>query len=370
MPDEVRDEVKSEVKSDDVIVASDTLRALMQDIFTATGVPDEQRAIVVDTLMEASLCGYDSHGVMRIPMFYKGTRDGHIDPRAELEIVQETPASALIDAHRAFGPVAATRAMELAGDKARESGIGCVSVTGSCDVARLGGYVVPPTRRGLIGLIAVNDGGGGPATAPWGGVDAFMSTNPLAAGIPRESAEPIVIDMSTSVVALGKLYMKSAAGEPAPPGWIIGEDGKTTTDVDALLGDPQRGALLPLGGIEAGHKGFGLSLLVDILCGALSGGGCSTGKKWEIDVNGIFALAIDPERFSSASVFGDIASRFVDGVKGSRRAPGVDEILVPGERSFRERERRLRDGIPVYRKTLTVIEEILDELELPRQYGF
>jgi len=101
-----------------------------------------------------------------------------------------------------------------------------------------------------------------------------------------------------------------------------------------------------------------------------SGGGCSTGKRWEIDVNGIFALAIDPERFSSASVFGDIASRFVDGVKGSRRAPGVDEILVPGERSFRERERRLRDGIPVYRKTLTVIEEILDELELPRQYGF
>ena len=354
--------------ADDVIIETDTLRQLMHDIFATSGVPDEERAIVVDTLIEASLCGYDSHGVMRIPMFYKGTRDGDMDPRAELEIVQETAASALIDAHRAYGPVAATRAMELAGQKARESGIGCVSVTGSCDVARLGGYVVPPALAGQIGLIAVNDGGGSPATAPWGGVEAFMSTNPLAAGIPWKDGEPIVIDMSTSVVALGKLYMKAAAGEPAPPGWIIGEDGNMTTDLDAVLGDPQRGAVLPLGGMEAGHKGFGLSLLIDILCGALSGGGCSTGQSWEINLNCIFALAIDPGRFASASVFGDIAARFIDGVKGTRRAPGVDEILIPGERAFRERERRRRDGIPVYRKTLTDIEEILDELGLSGRY--
>ena len=354
--------------ADDVIIETDTLRQLMHDIFATSGVPDEERAIVVDTLIEASLCGYDSHGVMRIPMFYKGTRDGDMDPRAELEIVQETAASALINAHRAYGPVAATRAMELAGQKARESGIGCVSVTGSCDVARLGGYVVPPALDGQIGLIAVNDGGGSPATAPWGGVEAFMSTNPLAAGIPWKDGEPIVIDMSTSVVALGKLYMKAAAGEPAPPGWIIGEDGNMTTDLDAVLGDPQRGAVLPLGGMEAGHKGFGLSLLIDILCGALSGGGCSTGQSWEINLNCIFALAIDPGRFASASVFDDIASRFIDGVKGTRRAPGVDEILIPGERAFRERERRRRDGIPVYRKTLTDIEEILDELGLSGRY--
>ncbi len=354
--------------SEDAILAADTLRQLMQDIFEASGVPERERSIVVDTLMEASLCGYDSHGFMRIPMFYKDARDGHIDTRAELEILQETAASALINAHRTFGPVAATRAMELASDKARESGIGCVSVTESCDIARLGGYVVAPALRGQIGLIAVNDGGGSPATAPWGSVEAFMSTNPLAAGIPWKDRQPIVIDMSTSVVALGKLHMKAAAGEPAPLGWIIGEDGRTTTDIDVVLGDPQRGAVLPLGGMEAGHKGFGLSLLIDILCGALSGAGCSTGKSWDINLNGIFALAIDPGRFASTSTFDSIASQFIEGVKGSCRAPGVEEILVPGERAFRERERRLRDGIPVYGKTVSDIEEILDELGLARRY--
>jgi uncharacterized oxidoreductase len=356
--------------ADDVTFPADTLRQLMQDIFDTSGVPERERSIVVDTLMEASLCGYDSHGFMRIPMFYKDARDGHINPRAELELVQETAASALINAHRAFGPVAATRAMELASDKARESGIACVSVTESCDIARLGGYVVAPALSGQIGLIAVNDGGGSPATAPWGSVEPFLSTNPLAAGIPWKDGQPIVIDMSTSVVALGKVHMKAAAGEPAPPGWIIGEDGETTTDVDAVLGKPQTGALLPVGGMEAGHKGFGLSILIDILCGALSGAGCSTGKSWDINLNGIFALVIDPGRFASASVFDDIASQFIDGVKGSRRAPGVDEILVPGERSFKERQGRLRDGIPVYGKTVSEIEQILQELGLPRRYGF
>ena len=355
--------------TDDVTVPAETLRQLMQDIFEASKVPEHERTIVVDALVESSLAGYDSHGVMRIPMFYKDLRDGHINPAAELEIVQETAASALINAHRAFGPVAATRAREIAGNKAREAGIGCVSVTGSCDIARLGGYVVAPALRGQIGLIAVNDGGGSPATAPWGAVEAFMSTNPLAAGIPwKDGHSPIVVDMSTSVVALGKLYMKEAAGEPAPPGWIIGEDGETTTDVDAVLGDPQRGAVMPLGGMEAGHKGFGLSLLIDILCGALSGTGCSTGKAWDINVNGIFALVIDPGRFASASVFDDIASRFIDGVKNTRRAPGVDEILVPGERSFKERERRLRDGIPVYGKTVSAIKAIVDELGLSEHH--
>ena len=354
--------------TDDVTLPAETLRQLMQDIFKASRVPERERTIVVDALLESSLAGYDSHGIMRIPMFYKDLRDGHINPAAELEIVQETAASTLINAHRAFGPVAATRAMEVAADKARETGIGCVSVTDSCDIARLGGYVVAPALSGQIGLIAVNDGGGRPATAPWGSVEAFMSTNPLAAGIPWKDGQPIVVDVSTSVVALGKLYMKEAAGEPAPPGWIIGEDGETTTDVDAVLGEPQRGAVMPLGGMEAGHKGFGRSLLIDILCGALSGTGCSTGKAWDINLNGIFALAIDPGWFASAAVFDDIAARFIDGVKDTRRAPGVEEILVPGARSFRERERRRQDGIPVYGKTVSDIKGILDELGLSRHH--
>ena len=352
-----------------VPVESAILAALMRDIFQGLQVSVQEGALVAEILLEASLAGYDSHGIMRIPMYAAGISSGTIVPGAGVEVLRETTASALLDARAGLGPVAAVAAVDLAIEKATESGVGCVSVVNCNDVARLGGYMVKPAEAGLMAIMSVNDAGHGPDVAPWGGVDPFLSTNPIAAGIPwRQQRAPVIIDVSTSVSSVGVLKMLWNQGKPAPEGWLVDEEGEPTVDADSFFDSPRRSALLPLGGQTAGHKGFALSLLVDVLAGALSGAGCSTGKVRDVDRNGVFVLVIDPEKFSSRSRFEGIVGEFLDGLKKSRHAPGVEEILIPGERAQRERERRLLEGIPVDAPTREKLDEILLELGFAEKY--
>ena len=340
---------------------SGALRALMVDILTALDVPDDECAIVVNSFMEATLAGYDSHGIMRIPMYFADIRSGQMVPGASFDTVTETPASALLDANYGLGPVVAERAVAVACDKARQTGIGCVSVTRSNEIARLGVYVREPALAGLVTVLMVNDAGGGPVVAPWGSTQPFLSTNPIAVGFPWREDAPIIIDLSTSIVAAGKLKMARSSGGSAPEGWIIDHNGETTTDVETFFAEPRMSALLPLGGLMAGHKGFALSLVVDILGGALSGDGCSSGEEMG-NRNGVFALAIDPEMFATRDVFLRHVNDFVEKLKACDRMPGVDEILMPGERSQRVREERLRDGIPIEPSVWQEITHIMDEL--------
>ena len=181
-----------------VAVESAILAALMRDIFQGLQVSVQEGALVAEILLEASLAGYDSHGIMRIPMYAAGISSGTIVPGAGVEVLRETTASALLDARAGLGPVAAVAAVDLAIEKATESGVGCVSVVNCNDVARLGGYMVKPAEAGLMAIMSVNDAGHGPDVAPWGGVDPFLSTNPIAAGIPwRQQRAPVIIDVST-----------------------------------------------------------------------------------------------------------------------------------------------------------------------------
>jgi LDH2 family malate/lactate/ureidoglycolate dehydrogenase len=339
------------------------LRALMVDILTALDVPDDECAIVVNSFMEATLAGYDSHGIMRIPMYFDDIRSGQMVPGASLDTVTETPASALLDANYGLGPVIAERSLAVACDKARQTGIGCVSVTRSNEIARLGVYVREPALAGLITVLMVNDAGGGPVVAPWGSTQPFLSTNPIAVGFPWRDDTPIIIDLSTSIVAAGKLKMARSSGSSAPEGWLIDRHGETTTDVESFFAEPRMSALLPLGGLMAGHKGFALSLIVDILGGALSGDGCSSGEEMG-NRNGVFALAIDPQMFATRDVFLRHVNDFVEKLKACDTMPGVDEILMPGERSQRVREQRLKNGVPIEPSVWQEITRIMDELGL------
>ncbi len=351
-----------------VAVDSWALSALMRDILLELQVPSRECALVTQVLLEASLAGYDSHGIMRIPMYVAGIRGGQIAPAAPPEILQETSASALLDARAGLGPVAASRAIDLASEKALATGVGCVSIVNCNDVARLGGYVAKPAQTGLMAIMTVNDAGHGPDAAPWGGVDAFLSTNPIAAGIPWRGRGPVIIDVSTSVSSVGGLKMLRNQGKPVPEGWLVDDKGESTCDADTFFATPKRSALLPLGGQTAGHKGFALSLLVDVLSGALSGAGCSTGKVANVDRNGVFVMVVDPAKFSSRERFEEVVAVFLQSIKASGRAPGVEEILIPGERAHRERERRLREGIPVDAPTRARLEAILLELGLSEKY--
>ena len=351
------------------LLPSARARALMIDIFARLAVPADECEILATTLMEASLSGYDSHGIMRVPKYVDGIAAGTMIPGAEFRIVRQTAASALVDAGFGLGPVTATRAMRLAGEMARQEGIGCVSTCNSNDVARLGSYVLEPAAAGQLALLMVNDAGGGPSVVPWGGVQPFMSTNPIAAGIPRGGAEePIVIDVSTGTVAFGKLRMAANQGEAVPEGWLVDTQGQPTTDPNTFFADPQASALLPLGGLQTGYKGYALGMLVDILAGALGGAGCSTGGEIGREGNGIFLMVVDPARFGSPEAFTAAVDGLVAGIKGSRRAPGVDEITVPGERAARERAARERDGIPVDGPTRARLRQIAADNGLSGDY--
>ncbi len=349
-------------------LSSSSLSQLMREIFSRLGVPTEDCQIVVDTLLEASLSGYDSHGIMRIPLYVEGIRSGSIVPGAPLETLNETASIIHLDAHYGCGPVTAVESIRRASAKAATTGIGCASVLHCTDVARLGSYVKNPAEEGFVALILVNDAGGNPFVAPWGSSQPFISTNPIAAGIPWKEKSPIVVDISTSVAAGGKLKMLDAESKDAPEGWLIDGDGQPTTDVGPALESPPLHALLPLGGLIAGHKGFALSLIIDVLAGALSGAGCSAGKVEITDVNGLFVMVIDPEQFVSRDNFKKSVENFVADLKGVNRAPGIDEILIPGERAARERSRRKIEGIPVETPVWEQIETILDELSIENRY--
>ena len=333
-------------------------------IFTRLSVKEDERKVIVERLMEASLSGYHSHGVMRIPMYTAGIRTGKMVPGAPMEILSETVSTLHLDANRGMGPWTATEAMNRALYKAEETGIGCTSVLNANDVARLASYVEQPARNGYIALLMANDAGGNPSVAPWGATSPLMSTNPLAAGIPRESKEPILIDMSTGVSSEGRVKMLHNRNLSVPDGWLIDSKGLTTNDPAAYFSNPKQAALLPLGSLIAGHKGFALSILVDVLTGGLSGAGCSGRFPDDSDKNALFALVIDPEKFVSKSRFATEVEQLAQRIKEARKAPGVEEILVPGERAYQERQRQIESGIDIDPPVWSVIKKIMGELDI------
>ena len=348
--------------SDSILLPDRIVRRSMHDIFGRMDVPHEERRVIVETLMEASLSGYHSHGIMRVSTYVEGIRLGTMKPGAPLTVLKDSPATRHLDANFGMGPVTAAAAIRQATEKAASNGIGSVSVVHANDVARLGSYMQAPALAGYVSVLLANDAGGNPAVAPWGGVEPFLSTNPLAAGIPWKDDCPIVIDISTSVAAAGKLKTLHAQNREAPEGWLIDRDGNPVTDVRAAPSLLPVHALLPLGGFVAGHKGFALSMLVDICAGALSGAGCSDGVVDDTERNGLFILVIDPEKFVGREAFKSLVKTYVDRLKRVKTMPGVEEILVPGERASRERIKRGREGIPIDRTIWEKVEAIMNEL--------
>ena len=345
------------------------LSNLMTDVFMACDVAPDDARIVVDALMEATLSGYDSHGIMRVSRYVDELRRGVITARGEFTILKETPSSAYIDAGRALGPVTATRALALACEKAAAGGIGCVSTWNSNDIGRLGSYLGQPAKQGFLALLMVNDSGGLPSVAPFGGAASFYSTNPLGAGIPRGHDEPIIIDMSTAMTSVGSIKVAAQRGANVPEGWLSDRHGEPVVDPAKFFEDAEDVFLLPLGGMLAGHKGFALQLLVDVLAGALSGAGVSTGQDTDHEANAIFALALDPDHFASRDTFTKLVNAMVSGLKHVQTLPGVAEVRLPGERAAQERQLRQAYGIPLSPIVRDELAAVLLSLGLTDKYS-
>ena len=329
------------------VLSIEHLRQVGAAIFAAAGAPSGAADVVAKLLADANAVGHDSHGVIRIPQYISTIEKGEIVPHAEVEIVRQTTAAAVLDGHWGFGQVVMNQAVEMGLERAGNCGVAAITVKNANHIGRLGSYVEHIAEANMIGLLCANSHGAGAGVAPWGGIAGRLGTNPLAGGWPDGEGGALVLDITTSVVAEGKVRVKRNRGEPVPEGWIIDAAGRPSTDPADFYDEP-RGSLLPFGGLM-GYKGYGLGVVVELLSGALSGAGCARGRNARIG-NGCFLLVIDIGRFQPFAEYAAQVRAFADYLRSSPKAEGVDAVLLPGDLEKQERQRR-QAGVVVEEET-------------------
>jgi uncharacterized oxidoreductase len=340
------------------------LRTLGAALFEAVGTPATDAELVAGHMVESGLMGHDSHSVLRYPQYVEAARSGRIQCGAAMEVLSDRALTAQVSGHWNFGAVTATKAVQLAIDKVRAGGaISAVTARDCWHVGRLGGFAAMAAEQNLIAILMCNGQGGDLSVVPFGGRERRLPTNPLAVALPTGRDWPIVLDMATSMTSGGAMRVYRNLGQPVPQGLVVDGHGHSTTDVEQYYGPPM-GGLLPLGFPGAGHKGFGLSLLVDMLSGALSRGGCSQADPPEPG-NALFITLLDIEAFTPISAFHEEVQLFVDWVKSAPPGEGFDEVMFPGEKAHRAYQKRSREGLFVDALAWAQISEVAGELGVP-----
>ena len=346
-----------------VTVSADRLKKISVALFKGTGCSDCEAERTSELLVLANLRGHDSHGVGLIPGYIEGIKSGSTKLGAKIEVVKETPVTALINGNFGLGQVVATRAMDIAIEKAKKSGVGIVSVYNCKHIARLADYAAMALEHDMIGFVTANVGPAGPGrprgdqnvVPPYGGAKGVFGTNPLCYAIPAGKEPPIIFDMATSIWPTGKVRVANARGEKVPEGILLDGQGRPTTDTKAYYGPP-RGVILPFGGIVA-YKGYGLCLVVDLLSGALSGSGCAL----QAHTNGVFMMTLDINCFRPVEEF---KAEVDEAIRECRATPaaqgfvgphGERDVLVPGDPERIAEEKNRREGIFVEDTTWNLI---------------
>ena len=306
------------------------------------GYSDSESKIIIDQLIDNALCGYRFTSLPRI-LAIRDDEKTH-SPRQPITIDTETPASARVNGGNNIGYIAASFGTDLVIAKARQSGIATVGVYNSYKSGRNAYYV---ERIVNAGFVALHVASGKPFVAPFGGARAAYGTNPIAIGLPS-SRGPVVLDMATAALQMGEVVLSAHLGELLPEGIGVDAEGRPSRDAQKVL----EGAVTTI----AGYKGSGLSFAIQAL-GLLSGASLARGNVLDY---AFFFVAIDPKLFFPDGTFPELMSEMVDKVKATPRQPGVDEIRLPGERAFRERERRRVEGILVDRKVVESLNELCD----------
>jgi LDH2 family malate/lactate/ureidoglycolate dehydrogenase len=351
----------------------DTIHAFMVDVFATLGTPQEEACICADVLIESDLRGIESHGVGRLKYYYDRIQAGVHRTRTEIEVVKETETTALLDGHHGMGHVISYRAMRLAIEKARQYGLGVVTVRNSTHFGIAGYYPLMAAEEGMMGLAVTN---ARPSIVPTHGLEPMLGTNPIAFAAPSDLEYPYWFDAATSISQRGKIEVAARAAEPVPEGWVVDEEGQPLTDPGQILEDLGKGeaGLLPLGGegeLLGGHKGYGLATIVEILSASLSGGafmqdllGFAPDGSRRPYMIGHFFLAIDIEHFLPLEVSKQITGGIMRALQASHRAPGQDRIYVAGEKEW-ELEQIIREqGVPVNANLRKELEIMRDELEI------
>jgi LDH2 family malate/lactate/ureidoglycolate dehydrogenase len=330
--------------------------------FEKLGVPAADAEIAANVLVASDLRGVDTHGVIRFnphAWYVKWLRDGAMTAKPNIRIVTENASTALLDADNGMGFVAGHRAMELAIKKAKESGVGIVTVRNSRHYGMSAYYSMLALPHDMIGIAMTN---ASRQVVPTFGREARFGTNPISFAVPAKDEKPFVLDMATTTAAAGKLELAIRLGKPVPTGWALNEKAEPTTDPKVA----QRARrLLPLGGSrESGsHKGYGLGILVEILCGVLTG--TVTALNTNQEPRGHFFGAINPAAFRPAAEFTADMDRLISELKSTPPVAGESRVYVAGEIEFETAEERAERGIPLHGSVLEGLRAVSEQVGVP-----
>lgn len=320
----------------------DRLRPFITAIFHKAGCQQAEAERIATHLVEANLVGHDSHGVIRVPTYVQWLKAGKVRAGQSIQVAFESDSIAVVDGQLGFGQTIGEQAVQLGIDKCKKHGVSVVALRNSGHLGRIGDWPLQAAQAGLLSLHFVNTTGAGILVAPFGGTERRLSANPIAAGIPIDGAPPIMLDISACTLAEGKIRVAFNKGVNVPEGCIIDSKGQPTTDPKVFYANPP-GAILPI----AGHKGYGLAMLCEVLAGALTGGGCSNPKNADKVLNGMLSIYLDSSFFQKDAEFAAEIKRFIAYVKSSAKVTPSGEILMPGEIEERTKAQRTRGGIEI-----------------------
>jgi L-2-hydroxycarboxylate dehydrogenase (NAD+) len=345
--------------------------SFMHDVFVALGVPDEDAEICTKVLISSDLRGIESHGIGRLKYYYDRIRAGIQHTTTDMEIVSEGPATALVDGHHGMGHVIAYRSMELAIAKARDCGLGGVAVRNSTHFGIAGYYALMAAEADMMGFVVSNTR---PSVAPTFSTEPLLGTNPIAFAAPSDGPHPFCFDGATSITQRGKIEVAARAGAPLQPEWVIGPDGKPLRDAQEVLQrlDSGEAALLPIGGPgerAGGHKGYGLSVLVEILSASLTGGafltdllGVAEDGSRRPHMLGHFFLAIDVGHFLPVDRSRETTGAIMRALGSAQLAPGAERVFLAGEKEYLKEQSVPAEGVPVNDRLRSNLQTMRDEL--------
>lgn len=336
----------------DIVIRTEPLRAYISSICQAAGSSAVEGDKVAIQLIEANLRGHDSHGVGMIPQYIANARARTLTPNATAKIVSETDVITVVDGGFGYGQVIGEQVMNIGIAKAKKAGVALIALRNSHHLGRIGGWAEQCAAAGLASMHYTSTVGSGPSVAPFGGTDSRFGTNPFTCGVPVDGDEPIILDMATSRLPIGKIRVAHNKGEKIVEGALLDAKGNHTTDPGAFFRQP-RGTLLPFGE----HKGYALALIVELFAGALTNGLLAY-RGEDIPkciVNNMLSVIIDPKALGDAQQYYRDVRAMTEFVKASPPGAGTDRVMVPGDPERRSRARRLAEGIPIDAETWRAI---------------
>ncbi len=340
-------------------IKPEELKRIAVEILKGFRATDAEAALVAESLVRADMRGIDTHGVYFLSLLSNRIDAGMITIPTRVKVLMDDGATALIDGGDGLGQVAAHRAMEVSIQKARRYGVGITLVRNTNHVGILAFYVLQAAGQGMVGIAM---GNAAASMAPWGGTEAFFGTNPLAIAVPNGGDDPVVLDMASSQVARGKIRRAERMKETIPAGWALDKTGAPTTDPAAAM----EGTLVPIGG----PKGYGLALMIDLLAGLLAGSQYGQHVKTFHQAAGptgvgVCAIAIDPARFMPLDQFHSLLKAYLLSIKGSKKAPGVSRIYLPGEMESEKEQKTAEQGIELNAASVNNLNHLLERVNSP-----